>query len=462
MLPTGIPAVTVTGRFLTPAGVPLTGRITFRAPSLITLPEYDVVLGGPVTVALDAQGRFEVELLATDTPDMDPADWSYTVTEALPGVSPARSYQILLPAETPTVDIADIAPTDPHTPQYVAVRGDSAYEVAVEAGFVGTVDEWLVSLVGEQGPRGEKGEKGNPGEKGDQGERGEQGVPGEKGDPGERGEQGDPGEKGDPGERGEKGEKGDPGDGSGDVSTVNGKSPDGSGNVVLVAADVGAIPTTARGTAGGVASLGTDSKVPPEQLPPVPAAPGIWLPSDYGLAGWAYDLHANSPTPGDMPSQAGRLYFVGVPLRQAKTVTQVAVHVMGYNKPSSAVTGAYFGIYDASFAPLSRSGDVKSQLPEVHNVGGQIAKITVPSVSLPVGFYYVAILVKGTTTNVPYFGATNWNNTGTISGAVGPSASGVHRWLQSSSTTYTNLTGVGTITAATWSESTTCYWAAIV
>lgn len=35
------------------------------------------------------------------------------------------------------------------------IPGKSAYEVAVEEGFVGTVQEWLDSLVGEQGPVGE-------------------------------------------------------------------------------------------------------------------------------------------------------------------------------------------------------------------------------------------------------------------------------------------------------------------
>ncbi|WP_326698053.1 collagen-like protein [Streptomyces sp. NBC_01754] len=385
MLPTGVPAVTVTGRFLTPAGVPLTGRITFRAPSLITLPEYDVVLGGPVTVALDAQGAFEVELLATDTPGMDPADWSYTVTEALPGVSPARAYQVLLPAETPTVDIADIAPTDPHTPQYVAVRGDSAYEVAVEAGFVGTVDEWLVSLVGEQGPHGERGEKGDQGEKGAPGERGEQGVPGEKGDQGERGEKGDQGEKGDPGERGEKGEKGDPGDGSGDVSTVNGKSPDGSGNVVLAAADVEAIAAAARGAASGVASLGPDSKVPAGQLP----ADRNWKPEDLGMKAWAFE---------PATSQAGERYpssksfrITAIPIRETMDVSHIVWHVFGYSG-TSLLAGSNAGVFSRAGDLVRAVGDMAgtSKLIDIHNTGGKTVKVPLSSpVSLAPGVYYV-------------------------------------------------------------------------
>jgi len=63
------------------------------------------------------------------------------------------------------------------TPEEIAnVTGKSAYEVAVDSGFVGTESEWLASL---------KGEKGEQGVLGIQGEKGEQGVQGEKGDTGE-------------------------------------------------------------------------------------------------------------------------------------------------------------------------------------------------------------------------------------------------------------------------------------
>lgn len=48
----------------------------------------------------------------------------------------------------------------------VGTRGYSAYEVAVQNGFEGTVDEWLESLIGPQGPVGP------------QGHQGEQGIPG--------------------------------------------------------------------------------------------------------------------------------------------------------------------------------------------------------------------------------------------------------------------------------------------
>lgn len=58
------------------------------------------------------------------------------------------------------------------------IQGLSAYQVAVQHGFEGTEDEWLISLKGEKGETGPKGDKGDTGEKGATGERGEKGDPG--------------------------------------------------------------------------------------------------------------------------------------------------------------------------------------------------------------------------------------------------------------------------------------------
>lgn len=100
-------------------------------------------------------------------------------------------------------------------------KGDSAYEEAVELGFVGTEAEWIASLKGERGeagPRGEQGPQGVQGPKGETGETGATGPAGPKGDTGESGPQGSQGERGpagpqgEPGEQGPQGPKGDKGD----------------------------------------------------------------------------------------------------------------------------------------------------------------------------------------------------------------------------------------------------------
>lgn len=239
MLPESIPTVTVSGRFLSPNGRPLSGSVTFRAPAQITFPDADVILGGPVVAQLDAQGQISATLPATNAPDMDPAGWSYTVAEQLVGIPAGRSYNVLLPAEQPLVGLADIAPTDPSKPNYIPVvgpegprgpAGASAYEVAVAGGFSGTPADWLASLVG---PRGATGSTGTQGALGVPGKDGKDGAPGTPGAPGL-------------------------------VQSVNGKS---AAAITLTAGDVGALATTAAGAANGVATLGTDGKVPTAQLP---------------------------------------------------------------------------------------------------------------------------------------------------------------------------------------------------
>lgn len=61
------------------------------------------------------------------------------------------------------------------------IVGLSAYQIAVNKGFVGTVEEWLESLKGEKGGQGLQGIRGIDGEQGIQGERG---LTGDKGDDG--------------------------------------------------------------------------------------------------------------------------------------------------------------------------------------------------------------------------------------------------------------------------------------
>ena len=90
--------------------------------------------------------------------------------------------------------------------------GLSAYDIAVENGFIGTEQEWLDSLKGEDGQDGAKGDKGDPGEKGDKGDKGDTGAAGEDGQDGAKGDKGDPGEKGDKGDTGAAGADGQDGE----------------------------------------------------------------------------------------------------------------------------------------------------------------------------------------------------------------------------------------------------------
>ena len=63
-------------------------------------------------------------------------------------------------------------------------QGKSAYEVAVDDGFNGTISQWLASLVGPQGPQGIQGLTGATGPKGEDGADGAPGPKGERGNDG--------------------------------------------------------------------------------------------------------------------------------------------------------------------------------------------------------------------------------------------------------------------------------------
>lgn len=80
--------------------------------------------------------------------------------------------------------------------------GKSAYELAVQQGYSGTLSQWLTSLHGAAGSPGPQGEPGLTGPKGDTGNTGPQGIQGPKGDTGDVGPQGIQGPKGDTGAAG--------------------------------------------------------------------------------------------------------------------------------------------------------------------------------------------------------------------------------------------------------------------
>lgn len=78
----------------------------------------------------------------------------------------------------------------------MGTKGYSAYEVAVQEGFVGTVDEWLESLKGPTGPTGPTGPMGPTGPTGPQGPIGLTGATGATGPMGPTGPQGNTGANG--------------------------------------------------------------------------------------------------------------------------------------------------------------------------------------------------------------------------------------------------------------------------
>lgn len=158
---------------------------------------------------------------------------------------------------------------------------------------VANVPEGIKGATGATGPQGPKGDTGAQGAAGARGEKGDTGAQGPKGDTGsvvfeeltpeqkaslkgatgDTGPQGPKGDTGEPGPKGDTGETGPKGDTGSDANVT-------SENVI---AALGFTPADSAkvGVADGIASLGTDGKVPAAQLPgssmPEPESEGLWV-----------------------------------------------------------------------------------------------------------------------------------------------------------------------------------------
>lgn len=101
-------------------------------------------------------------------------------------------------------------------------RGKSVYELAVEVGsFTGTEQEFIDQFMSGGDGEGVQGPKGDTGETGPQGPQGPQGEKGDTGPQGPQGEKGDTGEQGPKGDTGPMGPAGPAGSGDGDGSSLS-------------------------------------------------------------------------------------------------------------------------------------------------------------------------------------------------------------------------------------------------
>lgn len=427
MLPESIPTVHLTAQYLSLDGRPLSGNVEFQPPVLLTHAEADLFVGGPTLAALDAEGRIDVTLPATDAEGWNPFGWTYTVTERITGAGRNRSYRIVLSATVPEIDLADIAPADPAGAQYVTVPGPA-------------------------GPQGEPGPQGP----------------------------------------------------AGPVRSVNGHT---ESDIILVAAEVGAVASSAAGQAGGVAQLDAEGKVPKAQLPDgtgegvtsvngqtgtvtlaaadlgaltpaaadtrylaIGAAPvtsvngqtgaitltsgdlgavsadqavllsgaqtidgaktfsavptvsadpananqlvrrsyvdtvassGTWTPASLGFKAWAFDPAASSVV-NPQYCINGTVYLIGVPLTTAATVTNVVFYVPGFVGTGLAAT-SYAGLYTSGGARVGVSGTLDKLITKTDGATF-VLKLTT-AYAAAAGNYWVALLINGPDpkTNGPAF-----------------------------------------------------------
>lgn len=147
--------------------------------------------------------------------------------------------------------------------------GRSAYELAVDEGFAGTLDDWLASLVGPAGPEGPPGEPGAQGEDGLSAyeialSNGFHGSEAEwlKSLVGERGHSGAPGPRGYPGPQGPPGPGG--GGSGGDLSYLHDQSTPATTWVIVH--NLGKYPSTTVVDSGGSVVYGDVVHVDDTQL----------------------------------------------------------------------------------------------------------------------------------------------------------------------------------------------------
>jgi len=163
MLPTSWTRVPITGRFVGRDGVPISGRLVFDAEQHI---EVDGVLVVPRRheFVLDENGNIPAgaTLPSTNDPSLNVTGWTYRVHEEWP--RGRKVYQIFIPHDAVSVNIPEASPVVSPAPsgEQRGPRGYSAYEVAVQAGFQGTAEEWLAALQGQDGEQGPPGTQGTP------------------------------------------------------------------------------------------------------------------------------------------------------------------------------------------------------------------------------------------------------------------------------------------------------------
>lgn len=256
-LPSNLQYGTVVGRFIAavadsddsdynPDGVALRGTVTFT-PSTQLVRNYSggesvTIVKTAITAVLDDQGylsipqvdpitgsqRRGVNLVAGDSPGMNPIDWNWNVTYNLtlnnqPVSGPASHAINVLAGEV--IDLTEVAPVavSGGTPVIRGERGERgpkgdpgpAGPAGGPAGPTGPQGPagppGLTGPEGPAGPQGATGATGAVGPAGPKGETGPQGPAGPKGDTGAEGPEGPAGPTGNPGATGPTGGTGAPG-----------------------------------------------------------------------------------------------------------------------------------------------------------------------------------------------------------------------------------------------------------
>ncbi|MEV7364262.1 hypothetical protein [Streptomyces sp. NPDC091299] len=359
MFPDGTPVVTLTGTLPSAvAGAGFGGQVVLTPSAILTDPARHAVYAGGGKVDI-VDGSFTVELIPNDAAGIAPDGWRWYVD-----VQPSRGQRIAFwadihGADGATVHLDDLVPAQApgggNAGGGEGLPGKSAYEIAVEQGFNGTVSQWLASLVGPAGATGATGPTGATGATGPKGDTGAQGPAGTDGAQGPKGDKGDTGDQGPQGLQGIQGIQGPKGD------------------------------TGATGPAGQDGYV-TD------------------YPSEQNLLAWTYDPNmAGHVTAQSSGGVGGRVSLSRIILREQITWTNIWIGLSGVDA-AATLANCYLGVYDSTGTLKGVTADISSSL-----MTGAVAKplaLTTPFTAAP-GTYFIAMLLNGTwTTNSLTFKAS--------------------------------------------------------
>lgn len=242
MFPTGTPTVTLVGTLPSAAvGTGYGGKVVLTPSAILTDEERHAVYPGGGSADI-VDGAFTVQLIPNNAAGILPTGWRWYVD-----VQPSKGRRAAFWADITGEDGATI-----HLDELVPAQapgggtaggggggtgaaGKSAYEIAVDNGFSGSVTQWLASLVGPRGATGATGPAGATGATGPAGATGATGAQGPKGDTGATGAQGPAGPTGATGAQGPKGDQGDPGP-QGPMGATGPQGPAGAGAAIKTAA----------------------------------------------------------------------------------------------------------------------------------------------------------------------------------------------------------------------------------
>ena len=152
--PTGTPVVTLVGTLPSAvAGTGYGGQVVLTPSAILTdTARHAVYPGGGKTDIVD--GTFTVQVIPNDAAGILPTGWRWYVD-----VQPSKGKRAAFWADIhgtngTTIHLDELVPAQAPGGGTTGTPGKSAYEIAVEQGYSGTVTQWLASLVGPAGPQG--------------------------------------------------------------------------------------------------------------------------------------------------------------------------------------------------------------------------------------------------------------------------------------------------------------------